>query len=129
MDTSLQIGPVTLPTALVILSTIIFLVLERAFPGRQLPHSKGWYLRAIIVNLAQMLITLATARIWIDVFGDLSLFKLSNWKMPLLDGFVGWFVGTFFFYWWHRLRHALPGRHCILADWNVMKVRDSLTSV
>jgi len=26
--------------------------------------------------------------------------------MPLAERFVGWFVGTFFFYWWHRLRHA-----------------------
>ncbi len=25
--------------------------------------------------------------------------------MPLLEGFIGWFVGTFFFYWWHRVRH------------------------
>jgi hypothetical protein len=76
MDTSLQIGPVTLPTALVILATVVFLMLERVFPGRQLPHSKGWYTRAILVNLAQLLITLATARLWIEIFGDLSLFKL-----------------------------------------------------
>jgi sterol desaturase/sphingolipid hydroxylase (fatty acid hydroxylase superfamily) len=106
MDTSLQIGPVTLPTALMILATVVFLALERAFPGRQLPHSNGWYTRAILVNLAQLLITLATARLWIGIFGDLSIFKLSDWKMPLAEGFVGWFVGTFFFYWWHRLRHA-----------------------
>ncbi len=106
MDTSLQIGPVTLPTALVILSTALFLVLERVFPGRRLPHSNGWYTRAILVNLAQLTITLATARLWIEIFGDLSLLKLSSWRMPLLEGFVGWFVGTFFFYWWHRLRHA-----------------------
>ena len=25
--------------------------------------------------------------------------------MPVADGFIGWFVGTFFFYWWHRVRH------------------------
>ena len=25
--------------------------------------------------------------------------------MPLVEGFIGWFVGTFFFYWWHRIRH------------------------
>jgi sterol desaturase/sphingolipid hydroxylase (fatty acid hydroxylase superfamily) len=95
-----------LPTALVILSTVIFLVLERVFPGRELPHSKGWYTHAILVNLAQMVITLATARLWIDSFRDVSLFKLSDWNMPLAEGFVGWFVGTFFFYWWQRLRHA-----------------------
>jgi sterol desaturase/sphingolipid hydroxylase (fatty acid hydroxylase superfamily) len=105
MDTSLQLGPVTLPTLLVIAATIVFLALERVFPGRKLPPSKGWYLRAILVNLAQLLITLATARLWIEVF-DVSAIRLSDWQMPLAEGFVGWFVGTFFFYWWHRLRHA-----------------------
>lgn len=105
MNVTLQIGPVTLPTALVIASTALFLVLERLFPGRELPHSRGWYTRAIAVNLAQLAITLATARLWIHVF-DVSLFRLSDWNLPLLEGFVGWFVGTFFFYWWHRLRHA-----------------------
>ena len=88
MDMSLQIGPVTLPTALVIVSTVIFLILERVFPGRELPRSKGWYTRAILINLAQLVITVATARLWIEIFGDLSVFKLSNWNMPLLEGFV-----------------------------------------
>ncbi len=106
MDTSLQLGPITLPTAMVIASTIVFLGLERVFPGRELPHSRGWYFRAIAINLAQLLITLATARLWIQIFGDLSIFKFSDWNSPFLEGFVGWFVGTFFFYWWHRLRHA-----------------------
>jgi sterol desaturase/sphingolipid hydroxylase (fatty acid hydroxylase superfamily) len=23
-----------------------------------------------------------------------------------LQGFIGWFIGTFVFYWWHRLRHS-----------------------
>ena len=105
MDTSLQIGSVALPTVLVVVSTVIFLILERVFPGRKLPHVKGWYVRAIAVNLAQLAITVATARLWIQIL-DVSLFRLSAWNMPLLEGFVGWFVGTFFFYWWHRLRHA-----------------------
>jgi len=105
MDTSLQIGSVALPTVLIVVSTVIFLILERAFPGRQLPHVKGWYVRAIAVNLAQLAITVATARLWIQIF-DVSLFRLSAWNMPLLEGFVGWFVGTLFFYWWHRLRHT-----------------------
>lgn len=94
----------TLPTILIVISTIIFLVVERAFPGRELPHSKGWYWRALLVNLAQLGITLATARLWIQLF-DTSIFHLSVWDMPILEGFVGWFIGTFFFYWWHVLRH------------------------
>ena len=98
--------PMTLPSMMVVLATLIFLVLERKFPGRTLPNSTGWYGRALLVNFAQLCITLATARLWIQIFGDASLFHISAWEMPFTEGFVGWFVGTFFFYWWHRLRHA-----------------------
>jgi sterol desaturase/sphingolipid hydroxylase (fatty acid hydroxylase superfamily) len=95
----------TLPSILIIVVTVAFLILERAFPGRELPHSKGWYLRALLINLAQLAITLATARLWIVVFGDWSLFRISSWNTAVAEGFVGWFIGTFFFYWWHRIRH------------------------
>ena len=27
-------------------------------------------------------------------------------RLRLGSGFIAWFVGTFVFYWWHRLRHA-----------------------
>ncbi|HEY8086072.1 MAG TPA: sterol desaturase family protein [Methylophilaceae bacterium] len=106
MNTALSLGSVTLPTLLTIVSTIVFLILERRFPGRELPHSKGWYTRAILVNLGQLIITLAMVRTWIKIFGDVSLFKLASWDMPVLEGFMAWFIGTFFFYWWHRIRHA-----------------------
>jgi sterol desaturase/sphingolipid hydroxylase (fatty acid hydroxylase superfamily) len=95
----------TLPTILTILSTVAFFVLERLSPGRPLPHVSGWYSRALLVNFAQLGITLSTARLWIEIFGPRSLFSLAAWDNPLLEGFVGWFIGTFMFYWWHRLRH------------------------
>jgi sterol desaturase/sphingolipid hydroxylase (fatty acid hydroxylase superfamily) len=94
----------TLPTVLVIVFTAIFLILERVFPGRDLPKSKGWYWRALLMNLAQLAITLTTARLWIRLV-DVSVFHLAAWNTPIAEGFVGWFVGTFFFYWWHVLRH------------------------
>jgi sterol desaturase/sphingolipid hydroxylase (fatty acid hydroxylase superfamily) len=94
----------TLPSILVIGTTVIFLLWERLFPGRELPPSKGWYLRVVLVNGAQLLITLSTARVWIKLF-DVSLFHFSTWNMPLAEGFVGWVIGTFFFYWWHVIRH------------------------
>jgi sterol desaturase/sphingolipid hydroxylase (fatty acid hydroxylase superfamily) len=106
MITLPSLASVNLPTMLIAGATAVFFVLERALPGRQLPQASGWYPRALLLNLAQLLITLATARLWIRIFGDLSLFKLSHWHAPVLEGLMGWFVGTFFFYWWHRLRHA-----------------------
>jgi sterol desaturase/sphingolipid hydroxylase (fatty acid hydroxylase superfamily) len=87
-------------------ATVVFFAAERAFPGRKLPSARGWYTRAFLINLSQLAITLATARLWIRIFGELSLFKIHGWNSPLAEGFIGWFVGTFFFYWWHRLRHT-----------------------
>ena len=106
MNVSTSLSAVSLPTLLMGVSTIAFLVLERVRPGRELPHSRGWYLRAVLINLAQLGITLATARLWIKIFGVHSVLHLSHWGSPLAQGLVAWFIGTFVFYWWHRLRHA-----------------------
>ncbi len=95
----------TLPTILIICSTLTFLVLERIFPGRELPHVPGWYIRAMLINLAQLGITLGTGQLWIKFFGGASLVSFASWDFPLAEGFIGWFIGTFVFYWWHRLRH------------------------
>jgi sterol desaturase/sphingolipid hydroxylase (fatty acid hydroxylase superfamily) len=96
----------TTPSIFLIFATLFFLLWERLYPGRQLPKVKGWYVRALAVNLAQLAITLGTAKIWIKLFGEHSLFHLSNLQNPLLEGIIGWLIGTFFFYWWHRFRHT-----------------------
>lgn len=92
-------------SALTALVTMAFLVLERARPGRELPHATGWYGRALLVNLAQLLITLGTVHVWPKLFGARSSLHLSG-VLPVLQGLYAWFLGTFAFYWWHRLRHA-----------------------
>lgn len=94
------------PSAMLVASTSVFFALEQRSPGRRLPESKGWLARALFLNVAQLAITVVTARLWIHLFGDSSLFRLADWGVPIAEGFVAWFVGTFFFYWWHRLRHV-----------------------
>lgn len=94
-----------LPTICIFISTIIFFTLERIIPGRELPNSNGWYVRVLAINGCQLFITFSTNHIWIKLFGGISLFNINSLQMPVLEGFIGWFVGTFFFYWWHRLRH------------------------
>ena len=95
----------TLPTIITIFATIFFLLFERIKPGRILPKIKNWYYMALIINVIQLIITLITARLWIEIFGEISLFKIRNWQSEILQGFFGWLIGTFFFYWWHRVRH------------------------
>jgi sterol desaturase/sphingolipid hydroxylase (fatty acid hydroxylase superfamily) len=95
-----------LPTICTVIVTIIFLVWERVVPGRELPNSKNWYARVLFVNALQIGITFGTNKLWFDWLSGSSLFHISNWGMPVLQGFVGWLISTFFFYWWHRIRHA-----------------------
>ena len=95
----------TIPTILIIMTTGVFLLWERILPGRNLPNSKGWYFRSIGINLVQLGITLATGKLWLFLLSGQTLLNLSDIGSPLLQGFIGWFIGTFVFYWWHRLRH------------------------
>jgi sterol desaturase/sphingolipid hydroxylase (fatty acid hydroxylase superfamily) len=94
-----------LPTLLTFVSAAVFLTLERLAPGRELPNAKGWYFRAALINLCQVAITFGTNGLWQDLFSGMSLLDLAAFELPLVEGFIGWFVGTFFFYWWHRIRH------------------------
>ena len=95
-----------LPSVLLIVSTVFFFVLERINPGRELPHSQGWYARAIFINLIQLLMIGIAGITWNEFFRKYTIFSIGDWKYPALEGFFYWFVGTFIFYWWHRLRHV-----------------------
>jgi len=95
-----------IPTICTMLVAAGFLLLERLAPGRELPHAPGWYVRAILINIVQAAITFGTNRLWLDALLGASVFDLSAVPYPMLQGFIGWLVGTFFFYWWHRLRHV-----------------------
>jgi sterol desaturase/sphingolipid hydroxylase (fatty acid hydroxylase superfamily) len=101
----MDLTSISLPTLMLAASAAIFFVLERIKPGRELPKSRGWYIRALWINLTQLGITLGLGRLWYDIYGTGSIFRFSDWNNPFLEGFVGWFIGTFVFYWWHRLRH------------------------
>ncbi len=95
-----------LPAILIVVTTIIFFILERKFPGRELPQSKGWYVRAITINIVQIALIGLGGITWNKYFRNNSVFSFGNWHDPISEGLFYWFVGTFIFYWWHRLRHA-----------------------
>lgn len=96
----------SLPTLLIILAAIGFMAIERIAPGRELPQSRGWYARAIAINLAQIAITFATNTLWLKLAASASLFHLAQIGPPVVQGFVAWLIGSFVFYWWHRIRHT-----------------------
>jgi sterol desaturase/sphingolipid hydroxylase (fatty acid hydroxylase superfamily) len=93
-----------LPFAIIAVATGFFFVLERVSPGRQLPEASGWYARAAFLNACQVGIVLETGIAWHRWMQSSSLLDIGS--MPALaQGFLGWFIGTFVFYWWHRVRH------------------------
>ncbi len=95
-----------LPLTLIFAVGAIFLAVERFMPGRQLPHSPGWYLRACSLNAAQLGVYVLGGITWGVWLQGPSLFSLSGHLHPVVQGFICWFVGTFAFYWWHRARHS-----------------------
>lgn len=95
-----------LPAALIVVVTLTFFIWERVRPGRALPSAPGWYVRAGVMNLMQLGLIGVGGLTWNRFFRDHALLPLGAWSNPVLEGAFYWFVGTFIFYWWHRLRHA-----------------------
>jgi sterol desaturase/sphingolipid hydroxylase (fatty acid hydroxylase superfamily) len=91
---------------LIFLTTLTFFILERKFPGRELPETKGWYARSIIMNIVQTSLIGLGGITWNSYFRQYSLIHVGSWSYPVVEGLVYWFFGTFVFHWWHRLRHA-----------------------
>ena len=94
-----------IPTLIICASTLFFLILERVLPGRELPEAPGWYGRAAFLNICQLGIVLLAGMGWNRWMQHWSLFHLSDAMSPFFLGLLGWFAGSFIFYWWHRARH------------------------
>jgi sterol desaturase/sphingolipid hydroxylase (fatty acid hydroxylase superfamily) len=87
------------------LAATAFMIVERLFPGRDLPNSRGWYMRAVLLNCAQLAIVVVAGFTW-NTWCSRSLFHIAGEVPAVAEGAIAWFIGTFVFYWWHRLRHG-----------------------
>jgi sterol desaturase/sphingolipid hydroxylase (fatty acid hydroxylase superfamily) len=92
--------------AIIFLVAVGFMVAERLRPGRELPSPRGWYLRAAFLNAMQLAIIVGAGLTWNRWFSELSIVGIAHDMPPVLEGLLAWFIGTFVFYWWHRLRHS-----------------------
>jgi sterol desaturase/sphingolipid hydroxylase (fatty acid hydroxylase superfamily) len=97
-----------IPTVIIIAATLVFFIGERVIPGRELPEAPGWYARAAFLNVCQLAIVLVAGIAWNRWMQGWSLFHVGRLMSPYLQGLLGWFIGTFVFYWWHRARHEAP---------------------
>ncbi len=94
-----------IPFMMIVGATVFFFVLERVTPGRELPEAPGWYARAALLNICQVGIVLLAGIAWNRWLQSCAMFHISKSMPALAQGFIGWFIGTFVFYWWHRARH------------------------
>ena len=86
---------------------------ERTFPGRELPRSPGWYLRAVLLNLGQLGIILLAGVTWERWFRGASVWHIADAMPPLAQGFLAWFIGSFVFYWRHQSKFLWQTLHQI----------------
>lgn len=83
----------------------LMVVIERLWPGQQLPTVRLWWLRIVLVNLAQLGIVILAGLSWDRWLSSISLFKLSEQMGPWAAAGIAYVVSTFIYYFWHRLRH------------------------
>ena len=88
-----------------LISFLFCFVLERLFSGWRLPKVPSWFLRVSAVNIIQLIIVLIAGYSWERWLTSISLLDFSASMNPWLAGFMAYFIATFVFYWWHRLRH------------------------
>lgn len=79
---------------------------EHFRPGRQWPRVRGWWWRAILLNLVQVGSVFLAGHVF-----DPFIIRHRLWSADSLGVFggaaLGYFVITFVYYWWHRWRHEV----------------------
>ena len=78
---------------------------ERLWPAMELPRVKAWWGRIILINSIQLGIVLLAGQAWTRWTGHFSLVHLSHHLNDFAAASVAYFVSTFVYYWWHRVRH------------------------
>jgi sterol desaturase/sphingolipid hydroxylase (fatty acid hydroxylase superfamily) len=102
------VGALLIPVPLLVLGVALVMVCaERLRPGRHFPKVRGWWPRAILLNLVQagsVFVAGLTYDRWLGGHRPWSADGLG----VLGGALVGYVVHTFVYYWWHRFRHDSP---------------------
>jgi sterol desaturase/sphingolipid hydroxylase (fatty acid hydroxylase superfamily) len=83
----------------------LMVLIERLWPGTKLPRVRGWWARIVLVNLAQLGVVIVAGYTWERWLAQASLFHLSERMGDVGAALIAYFVSTFVYYWWHRVRH------------------------
>lgn len=91
----------------VVLVACIMMLIEARCPGRKWKQVKGWWARAAILNAAQVLVIFISGYAWNVWFQEWAVFHLEDYLGKTAAAFTAYFLITFVFYWWHRMRHEI----------------------
>lgn len=91
--------------AVIIVVFCFCFVIERLFPGWKLPEVPTWTIRVLAINFVQLLVVVIAGYTWEKWFHTFSVFHLQHVN-SWLSGALAYFIATFIFYWWHRVRHT-----------------------
>lgn len=83
---------------------VVGLVLERAFPARQLPQVKGWWLRGLVAFLIAGALNALLPVLVVTVLDGRALFDFTGLG-TLAGTLVAFVVGDLVGYWVHRMMH------------------------
>lgn len=83
-----------------------FILLDAFRGSRRYESLPGWRTRAIVVTVAAVWLSMTIATSWAGVFGDFTLYNLSDLG-TFLGAVVGIFVYEFVHYWYHRAIHRI----------------------
>jgi len=94
-------------TLVVTAVAIAMMAVEALRPGRRWPQVRGWWLRAALLNGAQVASVFLAGATY-----DRWMAGHRPWAPPAAGTAAGAVIGylalTFVYYWWHRARHASP---------------------
>lgn len=89
---------------LVFAVALLMIAFEIVRPGRSFPQVAGWWVRAFLLNVLQVVVIYLSGIAWDKWFYDYKLW--SGEALGITIGAVlGYLLITFVFYWWHRWRH------------------------
>ncbi len=80
-------------------------VVERLWPAMQLPRVRAWWPRVMLINLVQIGMVILAGHTWDRWLAQASLVQLQRFMGDVPQALVAYFVSTFIYYWWHRVRH------------------------
>lgn len=91
----------------VLAAAALMMLVELVAKGRNWPRVRGWWARALALNLIQVGSVVLAGRTWDLWLQNRGL--LDTRSLGTLGGAVfGYLTITFVYYWWHRWRHEIP---------------------